>query len=549
MSHVNFFALGGLDENGKNCYVIETENDIFIINAGAKVPINTTYGVDTLIPDFSYLEKNKEKIRGVFITDVKNETFSALPWLVMQIPNLTIYSSPFNRILIMDRLNKYKISPKEYKIEILKKENVFNDVTVRNFMVAGSMPGSVGYDFVTKDGDIIFLCNYVKGDLGIYGQSSYEDIKKITQNREILAVITDAGHSNYSGYAIDKIVLPQMVKDAFLKTPDDARIIVGAYDEEMVAIDQILNLALQTNRPVTAYGKTYAQLLFLLKKIKNDINLPEIIEHKNLNKHPNAVILVTGSIERLYSRFLRIAYNNDILLKLRPTDRVLMIAPPINGIEALAAFALDEVAKISPMITDVTHHEYYSHRPAREDVVDLLKVLKPKYFIPVEGLYRYLIDISNYVSETFAKNEVTPIVLQNGKIAHFLNGKLFSTNGKIKPCGDTIIDGFGVGDISTEVISERELLGREGLVIVSLIFNSRTKEIDSNIKTNYIGVIGRENKAEIDKLIKSVIIQVTQDEQFKGLKDLQERLRKVIRKKIYKIYDKEPMVAITFNAD
>ncbi|TNK96001.1 ribonuclease J, partial [Mycoplasmopsis pullorum] len=181
--------------------------------------------------------------------------------------------------------------------------------------------------------------------------------------------------------------------------------------------------------------------------------------------------------------------------------------------------------------------------------VDLLKVLKPKYFIPVEGLYRYLIDISNYVSETFAKNEVTPIVLQNGKIAHFLNGKLFSTNGRIKPCGDTIIDGFGVGDISTEVISERELLGREGLVIVSLIFNSRTKEIDSNIKTNYIGVIGREDKAEIDKLIKSVIIQVTQDEQFKGLKDLQERLRKVIRKKIYKIYDKEPMVAITFNAD
>ncbi|MEE3928319.1 ribonuclease J [Mycoplasmopsis ciconiae] len=548
MPHINIFALGGLDENGKNCYVLRSDDDIFVINSGAKVPISSYNGVDTLIPDFNYLINNKDKIKGIFVTDVKNDSFSALPWLIMQIPGITIYTSPFNKIMIASRLQKYQIEPNSFKIETITKKITIGQTQIQPILVAGSLPGSLGFDFIVDSKtSVVFMFNYVKGDLGIYGNTDYSLIKNSLEDRDLLALVSDAGHANYSGYAIDRIQLPPSVKEAFLNTAADKRIIVGAYDEEMVAIHQILELARITNRPVVAYGKTYAQLIYLIQKIKTNLPLPQIFKHKNLNQHPNAVILVTGSVERLYSRFLRITDNKDVLLKLKNTDTVLMIAPPINGLESLAALTLDDIARIAPNIIEVTNSEYYSHRPAREDILDLLRVLKPKYFLPVQGLYRYLVDISNNANEQKSLNKTTPIILQNGKIAHFIDNKLASTNGKIKEIGDVIVDGFGIGDISSEVIYERETLGREGLVTLSFLFNPKTKEISQDFKIHFVGIAPASVCSELKAVIHETITQVLENEEFAGLKDLQERLRRVVRKKIFKAQDKEPMVVITFN--
>ncbi|QZE12661.1 ribonuclease J [Mycoplasma sp. Ms02] len=547
MAHVNIYSLGGLDENGKNCYALEVNDEIFVVNFGAKVPINSVNGVDTLIPNFDYLEKNKNKVKGIFITDIKNESFSGLPWLLMKLPNATIYSSPFNKLLILDRLSKYRLNHTKYKNEVLVKETKVGNISVKPINVAGSLPGCIGLDFITPDGDVIFMFNFVKADLGIYGRTDYDEIKRELKDRKVLALVADSGHSNYAGYSKNKIVLPNSIKQAFVKTPKNKRIIVGAYDEEMYALQQILDLAKAQNRPVVTYGKTYAQTLFLIKKIKGEKELPQIIEYKDLKKYPNAVILVTGSVERLYSRFLRIAGGNDVLLDLRKTDAVLMIAPPVNGLESTAALCLDDIARNTPHVHEVTGSEYYSHRPAREDLLELVEKLQPENFIPVQGLYRYLVDINNAI---LAKkdNKTNPILLsQNGKIAHFVDGKLFSVNGKIKNVGDLIIDGFGVGDISSEVINEREMLGRDGLIVVSLMFNTKTKEISPDFHINYVGIIDRDDRPEMNKIISQTIVTIIEEESFERLKDLQERLRRSIRKKVYKNCDKEPMIAITFN--
>lgn len=547
MANINIFALGGLDENGKNCYVLEYENDIFVINTGAKVPINSNNGVDTLIPNFSYLVKNKNKIKGLFITDVKNETFSALPWFLMQIPDVTIYTSAFNKILILDRLSKYKIDKPNYKIELINKPLTINDVTINTFDLAGSMPGHFGLDFVTKDGDILFLSNFVEGNLGFYGNLNFNKIKEnIIKDRKVLALMVDSGMANHSGRAITKIGIPSSVKEAFEKAKPNERIIVGAYDEEMVAINSILDLAKKHKRPVVAYGKTYGQLLYLIRKIHPKVEFPEIIDYKLSNKTNNAVILITGAVERLYSRFIRITDKNDVFLTLKPTDLVIMIAPPVNGLESLLAVALDEVARITPKIVEVNQDEYYRHRPAREDLINLVKIVKPQYIIPVQGLYRYLVDAGKYMREAIALNEKHSLILQNGKIAHFINGKLSSTNGKVKEVGDTIIDGFGIGDISSEVIAEREILGREGVILISALYNSKTKKLEGKLQVNYVGVITKEEKKSTTELIKSIISNILLTETFTGIKDIQERTRKVIRKKIFKIMDKEPMVIVTF---
>ncbi|QBF34873.1 ribonuclease J [Mycoplasmopsis phocirhinis] len=547
MNNVNIFALGGLDENGKNCYIFEYNDKIYIINAGTKVPINSKNGVDTLIPNFSYLEKNKDKIVGVFISDVKNETFSALPWLLMHIPNLNIYTSSFNKMMINERISKYKIMHKSFKIHTISKMTKFNDIFVQPIELAGSMPGHIGFDFITPNGDYLFMFNFVEGDLGIYGKLNFDILQNAFKKRQLVALVVDAGRANHGGKAVEKINLPASLRQVFMSANPDERIIIGAYDEEMVAIHQILNMAYETNRPIVTYGKTYGQLFNLMKKEHPELPLPELIDYKVANKSNNAVVLVTGAIERLYSRFLRITDNNDVFLTLKPTDNVIMIAPPVAGLESIAAISLDDIARITPKISDVSAKEFYRHRPAKQDLIDLALKLKPKYVIPVQGLYRYLAEAAKSISQEAKIKPQNCLLLQNGKIAHFIDGKLSSTKGKIKGVGDVIIDGFGIGDISTEVIAEREILGRDGAIIITSAFDSTSKKLTGKLQINMIGSIPKDDKKDAEQLITLTMANLIDTEEFEGLKDFQNRARHVIRKKVFKTFNKEPMIIVSLN--
>ncbi|UUM19085.1 ribonuclease J [Mycoplasma sp. 1018B] len=544
-NHINIFALGGLDENGKNCYVLEYNDDIYIINTGTKIPINSKNGVDTLIPNFNYFIKNKDKIKGIFITDVKNESFSALPWLLMSISGQTIYSSEFNSIMIQDRLEKYKINNPDYKIQVIDKITKIGEIFVQPIELAGSMPGHIGFNFITPQGDILFLFNFIEANLGIYGNLNFTNLAKNFSKRSLLALIVDSGRANYPGKAVHKIQLPQSIKETFLETKSDRRIIIGAYDEEMASIQQILNLAIETKRPVIVYGKTYAQALNIIKNKFPQVKFPKILDHNSISKTNNAVILVTGSVERLYSRFLRITSNNDVFLTLKNTDVVIILAPPINGLESQEAIMLDEITRITSNLYDVNTNEFYRHRPAKEDLINLVDSLKPKYVIPAQGLYRYLVSAQNILTEKLNIKDNKCLLLQNGKIVHFADGKLISTNGKIKEIHDTIIDGFGVGDISSEVILERELLGRDGIILVSVLYNSKTKLLNGKLQMNFVGIFDKETKKIAKELIKTTILKIIENETFDGLKTFQNRARQVIRKKIFKVFDKEPMIIVS----
>ncbi|WP_036463630.1 MBL fold metallo-hydrolase RNA specificity domain-containing protein [Mycoplasmopsis sturni] len=545
MDQINIFALGGQDENGKNCYVLEHNDNIFIINSGVKVPINSNNGVDTLIPNFSYLSKHKKRVKGIFITDVKNESFSALPWLVMAIPGIKIYASSFNKFIIAERLKKYKIESSMYSIEVINKPISFGSLTVHPIPLAGTLPESLGYNFQTPSGSYLFMFNFVEGNLGYYGSLDYKKLAQNLRGSRINALIVDAGKSNAQGRAIDRLELPKHILDIFKDTPQEERIIVGAYYEDMVMLQQILKQAILNNRPVCAYGKTYGQLLSLIAKTTPNFKLPQMIDYRDLNKHKNAVILVTGSLERLFLRFVRIVTKKDVYLKIKPKDTVIMLAAPINGLESYAAATLDLIAKITPKIVDISEGVFYKHHPTREDLMELVKVLKPKYFIPAQGLYRYLVDVANLINNDADLSKHTKtLILMNGKIAHFIDDKLFSQNGKIAEVGDTIIDGFGIGDISSEVIAEREALGREGVVLINGRYSSKTKKIVGKLHIEFCGVIDPMDEAEIADLIKRVIIETLKTKDFANMREVNEKLRKTIRKKIFKVTDKDPMVVL-----
>lgn len=546
MSKINFFALGGLDENGKNSYILEIDQKIFILNFGTKVPINSHNGIDTLICNFDYLEKRQKDIVGLFLSDVHNESFSGIPWLLMKLKNLKVYTSAFNKIVLIDRISKYDIPNNNYEVKVINKETDFGNVKITPIEVAGSLPGQIAFNFFTNDGNILFLTNFVDGDLGPYGKTNIEKIKSTFKNKELKILIMDSGRSNYPGKSIDKLWITKKIEYKFKETPQDKRIIVGLYDEDMITSHEVLFLAKKYNRPVITYGRNYSQLINLVSKINVSLNWPQFIDYRNANEAKNAVVLVTGAIERLYLRFLRIASNNDLYLKFRNDDAVIFIAPPVNGLEVNYALTLDEIARHTSNLIELNSDQYYSCNPAKDDIKNFIKELKPKYFIPVQGLYRYMV-VATQDARDVGMNLNNCLVLQNGKIAEFENYELKSQKHTMKNIGHLIIDGFGIGDISSEVIKERENLGRDGVIALSVLIDYKKKMPIGELQINSYGSITKDNKEIIYNIINTLF-----DKEFKGkqtreinLKNIQEQLRKSIKRKIYKAIDKEPLVVVT----
>lgn len=552
MTDVKFFALGGLDENGKNSYVLEIENDIFVVNYGTKVPIISSYGIDTLIPDYDYLKQQSKRIKGIFITDTKNDSLSGLPWLMMEIPDIPIYCSFFSKEPILERMSKYNINPKQIKINILSEEGIkINNTIIKSIPLAGALPGTIGFSFTIKEGSYLFLSNFVDGDLGVYGKTDLNNIKK--NYPKIIGLFLDSGMSNFNGKSSQKIDITKELEQIFSETPKTERIIIGAYDQEMATLHQVLDMALKYDRDIVTYGRSYHQLLELLHKNNPNLKLPKILDYKYISKHDNnVVIIVSGTVERLFKRFVRITENNDVYLKFNKTDHFVMIAPPINGQETESSYVLDEIARITPKITDISEDKFYQCRPTKQDIIDVVNILNPKYFLPIQGLFRYLsVAIREVSNSGFSQSRC--VILQNGKLVHFKGDELVSQKGRISNVGDIIIDGFGIGDISREVIFERETLVRDGVIIVSVLTNKKNKKIYDDIDIKYIGVITSEERDEVDEIIKNNLVSIynkiilNDDQQLKvNSTQFQNLLKKSIRKKVFKLTNKEPMIVVSF---
>ncbi|AJR11893.1 hydrolase [Mesomycoplasma dispar] len=553
MAKISFFALGGQDENGKNCYVLEIDDNIFIINSGAKIPLDNSVGVDTIIADFTYIEENHHKIKGVFITDAKNESFSGLPWLIMKVKGIKIYSSFFTKALILDRINKYGISENTFEIKPITSELQINaKLSILPIPVAGSMPGTLGFCFQTEDGAIVFMSNYVVGDLGVYGVTDFELIKKITANpKGILMFISDSGKSNLPGKSINKLFAKNFLEKSFLQADKNSRIVVSAYDEEMVSIQEIIDLAVKFNRQITAYGKKYDKLYNMIYKLDklttNKLkSLPIFFDYKYANKQKNSVILITSSPERICHRFNRILENDDAFFKLKKSDYVIMLTPPINGMEQFYAKILDQVAKLTTNIVDISESEFGLARPYKEDISEMINFFNPKYFIPIQGLYRYLIVASN-IAFNNKINRQNIIVLQNKRVANFIDGTLFSRKRITRGEDEIYVSGYGIGDVSLEVLKERESLSRDGLIIVSFLFDPISKKILSVPEITDYGILSKENREPYCEIIRKIIftnfsnLKKIND---KIIKELQQKTQKNIKRKLFRIFDKEPNVSV-----
>jgi ribonuclease J len=280
----------------------------------------------------------------------------------------------------------------------------------------------------------------------------------------------------------------------------------------MYSLQNVLDLAIETNRPVITYGRVYSNFLRILKTFNPKMKLPRIIDYRKANEVKNSVILITGTRERLYQRLVRISHNEDIFLKIKEKDLIIMACPPINGLEGVYQTITDIVAKKSPNVFDVESGDFYMPNPAKEDIKETIKALQPKYFLPISALYRYLIVAAREANNAGLRKDKI-ISLQNGKVAYFIDGAIASQSKKITNVNDVIIDGFGIGDISYEVIREREMLSKDGALSIVIPIDRVTKKIKNKVALNFVGIAINDAEDDLRQAIINKVHEIVDEEQ------------------------------------
>ena len=510
-SVVKLTPIGGQAENGKSMYCLEIDDQWFIIDAGYRFPEVDKLGVDVIIPNFDYLKENKDKIKAIFITHGHDDVMGALPYLLQEV-NVPIYTTDLTADLIDQLLQRYmRHSHVSYKYKI-KRVNMnatikVAGVTVEFFPITHSIPGSVGLAFLTPNGYVVYSSEFII-DFGAPERFRC-NIQKMMEigKKGVLALLCESSYSKNDGYTSPKHKLTDKIESVF----EDAtgRIIISSYAQNAFRTQEIAQLAKKYNRKICFYGRdkydntnTIMRIARHTKRPILDIHPSYIADSKAISDKKNMdklVVLLSGSPRRIYHDILDIIDGGDEKLKLQESDTFIVASPVLPGTEKIANRAINELYKTDTQIHVLKNKELQSMHASEEDIKVLIQILNPKYFIPIKGEYQHFVAVSDVAKKMSIKDDYI-IIVDNGEIITFNDGKLQDYRDSIT-IEDVMIDGLGIGDVGVKVIDDRNQLQNDGVVIIGMTIDGKTKEIVANTDVQTRGFIYLKDSENIVRAI------------------------------------------------
>lgn len=510
-SVVKLIPIGGQAENGKSMYCLEIDDQWFIIDAGYRFPEVDKLGVDVIIPNFDYLKENKDKIKAIFITHGHDDVMGALPYLLQEV-NVPIYTTDLTADLIDQLLQRYmRHSHVSYKYKI-KRVNMnatikVAGVTVEFFPITHSIPGSVGLAFLTPNGYVVYSSEFII-DFGAPERFRC-NIQKMMEigKKGVLALLCESSYSKNDGYTSPKHKLTDKIESIF----EDAtgRIIISSYAQNAFRTQEIAQLAKKYNRKICFYGRdkydntnTIMRIARHTKRPILDIHPSYIADSKAISDKKNMdklVVLLSGSPRRIYHDILDIIDGGDEKLKLQESDTFIVASPVLPGTEKIANRAINELYKTDTQIHVLKNKELQSMHASEEDIKVLIQILNPKYFIPIKGEYQHFVAVSDVAKKMSIKDDYI-IIVDNGEIITFNDGKLQDYRDSIT-IEDVMIDGLGIGDVGVKVIDDRNQLQNDGVVIIGMTIDGKTKEIVANTDVQTRGFIYLKDSENIVRAI------------------------------------------------
>ena len=543
MSKVKIFALGGLNEDGKNMYVIEKDQDLFVLECGLRYPGGEQLGVEMIIPDFKYLIDNQSRIKGVFITHGHDDVMGALANLLKQV-NLPVYTAPLTALMFERRAKAEGL--KNLNIHRIRRNSAFKigNTEIRTFGTTQSIADGFGVAIKTDEGYIVYTSEFIV-DYDTKNDAFNFDITNITDlgTAGVLCLLAESVGSTKEGHSAPRHRITKLIESYFEEAKN--RMLITMYDQNLYRVIEVIELANKYNRKVVIYDPELRELMADMARL-GYYHIPaglEIAPQNYDNSMENVIVIIAGTGSNIFKKVHKIATKEDDKIELKPTDTIIIASPAVPGTEREESSMEDDLYKESANVYAVDTKRMFSMHAAIEDLKMMIYLLKPKYYMPVKGEYRQLITNAN-IALDMGYSATNIIVLDNGQVATIDGGVLAKRYDHVD-IEDVLVDGNENLDASGMVLKDRELLSTDGVIIVGVVINHATKQIIGGPDVQSRGVIYLKDAdyiiKEVGNIVEKTINDAVRSRKFDNMQCRAEA-RDQISRYILKETGKRPMI-------
>lgn len=541
----NIIPLGGIDEIGKNITAYEYGEDIIIVDCGMSFPDEDMPGIDIVIPDFSYLVQNSDRIKGLIVTHGHEDHIGAIPYLLKNI-NVPIYATPLTLGLIEGKLREHRLLESAKLIRVKPRDTVtLGAFSVEFIHVNHSVPDAVAVAIKTPAGTVVQTGDFKIDTTPIDGEMI--DLARFAElgSEGVLALLSDSTNADRPGYTPSERLVGETFANLFRKA-EGKRIIVATFSSNIHRMQQIIDQADRYGRKVAISGRSMINAVAVASEL-GYLNVPEgtLIEMESIRKYTpdQTVIITTGSQGEPMSALHRMAFGDHRQVSVTPGDMIIISATPIPGNEKLVDKVINELLKLgAEVVYERMYDVHVSGHACQEEQKLLLGIVKPKYFIPVHGEKKHLVKhAATALSMGFKKENI--LIPQNGKVIEFYGGGMKEAG--TVPAGRVLVDGLGVGDVGSIVLRDRKHLSEDGVVVIALSLDSVSREVVSGPEVITRGFVYVKESEALLTGANDVACDILEQCYIQGIKDwnqIKNRLRDGVSRYINETTGRTPMI-------
>ena len=545
---IRITPLGGVDEVAKNMYMIEIADEIFVLDAGLMFPETEMIGIDAVIPDISYLVRNKQKVKGIFLSNGHVSSMGAVPYIIDKL-KCPVYGSKLTIDLLKNHLKHLGIK-RRIKFYYVKENNKydFNNASITFFKTTYSMPDSLGICIETSQGNIVYTGEF-KFDQSVSKEYKSDIVKISTLGKKgVLALLSDSSNANMKGYNVPENEAAEQIDNAFYQA--NKRIIVTCYASNFLTISHIVRAALGQNRKLLLLGEAIEDSINTARNMNylaiEDENLITVDELDNYPQN-EICILSSGDQGEPIEAMKNIAEKNIKGIQIESGDTIMIAATPSPNMEVMLFQTLNLLVKLGAHVVTASKRLHAASHATREELKMMLNMLMPKFFVPVQGEFRNLRKHAEIAAETgVAANNIH--ILAKGTTLEISGNraKVIPNNVTV---GNILVDGRGIGDVEDSVLKDRKLLSNDGIFVASYAISRKEKILVGRPCIQTKGFVYVKKSMELIKEAEEKIIEYIESNPIKSIREcaaIKAEVRSMLSSLLYDNTKRKPIIIVNF---